>query len=150
MAACPEGGWGLGVARVPVEMKGREKGRVTLSCYPSSPQLSPYPVILSLENHCGLEQQAAMAHHLRTILGDMLVTQALDSPNPEELPSPEVRLPDPSPGWGGVCLQSNIHPCSCHFPGSGPLTSLRLNLPLLLPSSCISTLWARHSPALHS
>uniref|UniRef100_A0A2K5CCK3 Phosphoinositide phospholipase C n=2 Tax=Aotus nancymaae TaxID=37293 RepID=A0A2K5CCK3_AOTNA len=51
--------------------------------------LSPYPVILSLENHCGLEQQAAMAHHLRTILGDMLVTQALDSPNPEELPSPE-------------------------------------------------------------
>ncbi|XP_055113686.2 1-phosphatidylinositol 4,5-bisphosphate phosphodiesterase delta-3 isoform X2 [Symphalangus syndactylus] len=51
--------------------------------------LSPYPVILSLENHCGLEQQAAMARHLRTILGDMLVTQALDSPNPEELPSPE-------------------------------------------------------------
>ncbi|PNJ50428.1 PLCD3 isoform 1 [Pongo abelii] len=51
--------------------------------------LSPYPVILSLENHCGLEQQAAMARHLRTILGDMLVTQALDFPNPEELPSPE-------------------------------------------------------------
>ncbi|XP_016057486.1 PREDICTED: 1-phosphatidylinositol 4,5-bisphosphate phosphodiesterase delta-3 [Miniopterus natalensis] len=51
--------------------------------------LSPYPVILSLENHCGLEQQAVMAHHLRTILGDMLVTQALDSQNPEELPSPE-------------------------------------------------------------
>ncbi|XP_074244874.1 1-phosphatidylinositol 4,5-bisphosphate phosphodiesterase delta-3 isoform X1 [Saimiri boliviensis] len=53
--------------------------------------LSPYPVILSLENHCGLEQQAAMAHHLRTILGDMLVTQALDSPNPEALPSPELK-----------------------------------------------------------
>ncbi|KAB1265881.1 1-phosphatidylinositol 4; 5-bisphosphate phosphodiesterase delta-3 [Camelus dromedarius] len=51
--------------------------------------LSPYPVILSLENHCGLEQQAAMARHLRTILGDMLVTQVLDSHNPEELPSPE-------------------------------------------------------------
>lgn len=51
--------------------------------------LSPYPVILSLENHCGLEQQATMARHLRTILGDMLVTQALDSQNPEELPSPE-------------------------------------------------------------
>ncbi|KAM7067251.1 1-phosphatidylinositol 4,5-bisphosphate phosphodiesterase delta-3 isoform 1-T1 [Molossus nigricans] len=51
--------------------------------------LSPYPVILSLENHCGLEQQAVMARHLRTILGDMLVTQALDSQNPEELPSPE-------------------------------------------------------------
>uniref|UniRef100_A0A8C9CUU4 Phosphoinositide phospholipase C n=1 Tax=Phocoena sinus TaxID=42100 RepID=A0A8C9CUU4_PHOSS len=52
--------------------------------------LSPYPVILSLENHCGLEQQAAMARHLHTILGDMLVTQLLDSQNPEELPSPEV------------------------------------------------------------
>ncbi|XP_066220021.1 1-phosphatidylinositol 4,5-bisphosphate phosphodiesterase delta-3 isoform X2 [Saccopteryx leptura] len=53
--------------------------------------LSPYPVILSLENHCGLEQQAVMARHLRTILGDMLVTQALDSQNPEELPSPELK-----------------------------------------------------------
>ncbi|XP_003131373.1 1-phosphatidylinositol 4,5-bisphosphate phosphodiesterase delta-3 isoform X1 [Sus scrofa] len=51
--------------------------------------LSPYPVILSLENHCGLEQQATMARHLRSILGDMLVTQVLDSQNPEELPSPE-------------------------------------------------------------
>jgi phosphatidylinositol phospholipase C delta len=52
---------------------------------------------LSLENHCGLEQQAAMARHLRTILGDMLVTQALDPQSPEELPSPEVILPDPQP-----------------------------------------------------
>ncbi|XP_006062289.4 1-phosphatidylinositol 4,5-bisphosphate phosphodiesterase delta-3 isoform X1 [Bubalus bubalis] len=51
--------------------------------------VSPYPVILSLENHCGLEQQAAMARHLHTILGDMLVTRTLDSQNPEELPSPE-------------------------------------------------------------
>ncbi|XP_044777614.1 1-phosphatidylinositol 4,5-bisphosphate phosphodiesterase delta-3 isoform X1 [Neomonachus schauinslandi] len=51
--------------------------------------LSPYPVILSLENHCGLEQQAVMAHHLRTILGDALVTEVLDTQNPEELPSPE-------------------------------------------------------------
>ncbi|KAI5255980.1 1-Phosphatidylinositol 4,5-Bisphosphate Phosphodiesterase Delta-3 [Manis pentadactyla] len=53
--------------------------------------MSPYPVILSLENHCGLEQQAAMARHLCTILGDMLVTQALDSQNPEELPTPELK-----------------------------------------------------------
>lgn len=70
---------------------------------PPPRQLSPYPVILSLENHCGLEQQAVMARHLRTILGDMLVTQALDSHNPEELPSPEVMLPDPQPG-GWVSL----------------------------------------------
>ncbi|XP_040496426.1 1-phosphatidylinositol 4,5-bisphosphate phosphodiesterase delta-3 isoform X7 [Ursus americanus] len=51
--------------------------------------LSPYPVILSLENHCGLEQQAVMARHLRTILGDALVTEALGAQTPEELPSPE-------------------------------------------------------------
>ncbi|KAM6174672.1 1-phosphatidylinositol 4,5-bisphosphate phosphodiesterase delta-3 [Erethizon dorsatum] len=51
--------------------------------------LSPYPVILSLENHCGLEQQAVMARHLRTILGDMLVTEVLGTQDPKELPSPE-------------------------------------------------------------
>ncbi|XP_023573867.1 1-phosphatidylinositol 4,5-bisphosphate phosphodiesterase delta-3 isoform X2 [Octodon degus] len=51
--------------------------------------LSPYPVILSLENHCGLEQQSVMARHLRTILGDMLVTETLGSQDPKELPSPE-------------------------------------------------------------
>ncbi|EHB09269.1 1-phosphatidylinositol-4,5-bisphosphate phosphodiesterase delta-3 [Heterocephalus glaber] len=50
---------------------------------------SPYPVILSLENHCGLEQQAVMAHHLRTILGDQLVTEVLGTQDPQELPSPE-------------------------------------------------------------
>ncbi|XP_073463828.1 1-phosphatidylinositol 4,5-bisphosphate phosphodiesterase delta-3 [Aquarana catesbeiana] len=51
---------------------------------------SPYPVILSIENHCGLEQQMTMAHHLRTILGDMLLTQPLGDPDPPQLPSPEA------------------------------------------------------------
>ncbi|NXC41313.1 PLCD3 phosphodiesterase, partial [Penelope pileata] len=50
---------------------------------------SPYPVILSLENHCGLEQQATMARHLAAILGDMLLTQPLDGQDPGVLPSPE-------------------------------------------------------------
>ncbi|XP_010081659.1 PREDICTED: 1-phosphatidylinositol 4,5-bisphosphate phosphodiesterase delta-3-like, partial [Pterocles gutturalis] len=50
---------------------------------------SPYPVILSLENHCGLEQQATMAHHMKAILGDMLLTQPLEGQDPHELPSPE-------------------------------------------------------------
>lgn len=98
---------------------------------PPTQQLSPYPVILSLENHCGLEQQAVMAHHLRSILGDMLVTQALDSQNPEELPSPEVMLPDPQPGnW--ICL-TEIHPHPhSHYPSSpGPLISFCLDLFLL-------------------
>ncbi|XP_061873101.1 1-phosphatidylinositol 4,5-bisphosphate phosphodiesterase delta-3-like isoform X2 [Colius striatus] len=52
---------------------------------------SPYPVILSLENHCGLQQQAAMAWHLRAILGDMLVTQLLQGQDPQRLPSPELK-----------------------------------------------------------
>ncbi|XP_030077103.1 1-phosphatidylinositol 4,5-bisphosphate phosphodiesterase delta-3 [Microcaecilia unicolor] len=50
---------------------------------------SLYPVILSIENHCGLEQQAIMARHLKRILGNMLVTKPLDDKVPTELPSPE-------------------------------------------------------------
>ncbi|KAI1230213.1 1-phosphatidylinositol 4, partial [Lamprotornis superbus] len=63
-------------------------------------QKSPYPVILSLENHCGLEQQATMARHMKAILGDRLLTQPLQGQDPHHLPSPEVatgtRL---TPGW---------------------------------------------------
>ena len=33
---------------------------------------SPYPVVLSLENHCSIAQQRTMAHHLLTILGASL------------------------------------------------------------------------------
>ncbi|XP_078079844.1 1-phosphatidylinositol 4,5-bisphosphate phosphodiesterase delta-3-like isoform X2 [Mustelus asterias] len=51
--------------------------------------VSPYPVILSLENHCGQEQQTVMARHLKEILGDMLVTALIDGKDPNELPSPE-------------------------------------------------------------
>ncbi|XP_070584084.1 1-phosphatidylinositol 4,5-bisphosphate phosphodiesterase delta-3 isoform X2 [Erythrolamprus reginae] len=50
---------------------------------------SSYPVILSLENHCGPEQQSIMAHHLKTILGDMLLIQPLDGDLSKQLPSPE-------------------------------------------------------------
>ncbi|XP_005994279.1 1-phosphatidylinositol 4,5-bisphosphate phosphodiesterase delta-1 isoform X2 [Latimeria chalumnae] len=51
---------------------------------------SPYPVILSLENHCSLEQQTVMAQHMKNILGDMLLTEPIDGitaefPSPEEL-----------------------------------------------------------------
>ncbi|XP_077158997.1 1-phosphatidylinositol 4,5-bisphosphate phosphodiesterase delta-1 isoform X2 [Paroedura picta] len=48
---------------------------------------SPYPVILSLENHCSLEQQKMMAHHLQAILQDMLLLAPVDSN--KSLPSPE-------------------------------------------------------------
>uniref|UniRef100_A0A674BB50 Phosphoinositide phospholipase C n=1 Tax=Salmo trutta TaxID=8032 RepID=A0A674BB50_SALTR len=53
---------------------------------------SPYPLILSLENHCSVEQQAVMARHLRSILGDMLLTKPLNEQQLQSLPSPEVGL----------------------------------------------------------
>ncbi|XP_074518599.1 1-phosphatidylinositol 4,5-bisphosphate phosphodiesterase delta-3-A [Halichoeres trimaculatus] len=52
-------------------------------------KVSPYPVILSLENHCSVEQQTVMARHLRSILGDKLLTKPLNGLDPHKLPSPE-------------------------------------------------------------
>ncbi|KAM8877547.1 1-phosphatidylinositol 4,5-bisphosphate phosphodiesterase delta-3-A-like [Synchiropus picturatus] len=50
---------------------------------------SPYPLILSLENHCSVEQQSVMARHLRSILGEKLLTKAISGRDPQQLPSPE-------------------------------------------------------------
>ncbi|KAM6169489.1 1-phosphatidylinositol 4,5-bisphosphate phosphodiesterase delta-1 isoform 2-T2 [Rhynchocyon petersi] len=51
-------------------------------------KVSSYPVILSLENHCSLEQQCVMARHLRTFLGTLLLDQQLEGVT-NSLPSPE-------------------------------------------------------------
>uniref|UniRef100_A0A9J7Z629 Phosphoinositide phospholipase C n=1 Tax=Cyprinus carpio carpio TaxID=630221 RepID=A0A9J7Z629_CYPCA len=48
---------------------------------------SEYPLIVSIENHCSIEQQEVMARYFRDILGDMLLTNTADS---SELPSPEA------------------------------------------------------------
>ncbi|XP_019123028.1 1-phosphatidylinositol 4,5-bisphosphate phosphodiesterase delta-1a isoform X2 [Larimichthys crocea] len=50
---------------------------------------SEYPVILSLENHCTVDQQKIMAHHMISILGDALVTKPLGNTLPTNFPSPE-------------------------------------------------------------
>ncbi|CAG5865961.1 unnamed protein product [Menidia menidia] len=50
---------------------------------------SDFPVIVSLENHCGVEQQTVMAKHLKDILGDMLLTTPLNGQVPQQLPSPQ-------------------------------------------------------------
>nr|XP_057916317.1 1-phosphatidylinositol 4,5-bisphosphate phosphodiesterase delta-1a isoform X2 [Doryrhamphus excisus] len=50
---------------------------------------SDYPVILSLENHCSVEQQRLMAHHMISILGDALVTKPLGGNLPTAFPSPQ-------------------------------------------------------------
>uniref|UniRef100_A0A8B9JIR4 Phosphoinositide phospholipase C n=1 Tax=Astyanax mexicanus TaxID=7994 RepID=A0A8B9JIR4_ASTMX len=52
-------------------------------------KVSPYPLILSLENHCSVEQQAVMAQHLRSILGPKLLTKPLSDQPLTQLPSPE-------------------------------------------------------------
>uniref|UniRef100_UPI003AABB517 1-phosphatidylinositol 4,5-bisphosphate phosphodiesterase delta-1-like isoform X4 n=1 Tax=Centroberyx gerrardi TaxID=166262 RepID=UPI003AABB517 len=50
---------------------------------------SDYPVILSLENHCSVEQQKVMAHHMSSILGSALLTTPLGDNMPTNFPSPE-------------------------------------------------------------
>ena len=49
---------------------------------------SPYPVILSIENHCSPPQQDRMAEHMVNILGDMLYCTPVDKTQ-EQLPSPQ-------------------------------------------------------------
>lgn len=49
---------------------------------------SPYPVIISLENHCTVDQQMVIAKHMKTILGDHLLTVPVNS-NLDDFPSPE-------------------------------------------------------------
>ncbi|XP_065185612.1 1-phosphatidylinositol 4,5-bisphosphate phosphodiesterase delta-1-like isoform X2 [Sycon ciliatum] len=51
-------------------------------------QTSEYPVILSIENHCSLEQQATMASIMQEIFGDRLEVEKPDQ-DKEHLPSPE-------------------------------------------------------------
>nr|XP_057931618.1 1-phosphatidylinositol 4,5-bisphosphate phosphodiesterase zeta-1-like [Doryrhamphus excisus] len=51
-------------------------------------EVSIYPVILSLENHCSKEQQEVMALYLTSILGDKLLNVSLDNPTTGDLPSP--------------------------------------------------------------
>lgn len=55
-----------------------------------APQTSDYPVILSLENHCSMEQQEVLAQQLKDILGEQLLTTTTDGRIPTQLPSPEV------------------------------------------------------------
>uniref|UniRef100_A0A8C4YLH2 Phosphoinositide phospholipase C n=1 Tax=Gopherus evgoodei TaxID=1825980 RepID=A0A8C4YLH2_9SAUR len=75
-------------------------------------QASDYPIILSLENHCGPEQQHLMAQHLKGILGERLLTAPLDARDPTQLPSPEV-----GDGLGGCRWEEQL---SAHGPSSRP------------------------------
>ncbi|CAF0949612.1 unnamed protein product [Rotaria sordida] len=52
-------------------------------------KISPYPVILDLENHCSIEQQHEMARILKQVFGDRLITEPLSTNDSSVLPSPE-------------------------------------------------------------
>ncbi|XP_039987888.1 1-phosphatidylinositol 4,5-bisphosphate phosphodiesterase zeta-1-like isoform X1 [Xiphias gladius] len=54
-------------------------------------EVSAYPVILSLENHCSREQQEVMAQYLISILGEKLLSAPLDHPTTGDLPSPNKK-----------------------------------------------------------
>ncbi|KAB1277975.1 1-phosphatidylinositol 4; 5-bisphosphate phosphodiesterase beta-2 [Camelus dromedarius] len=64
---------------------------------------SPYPVILSFENHVDSpRQQAKMAEYCRTIFGDMLLTEPL-----EKFPlNPGVPLPSPEDLRGKILIKN--------------------------------------------
>ncbi|XP_053139090.1 1-phosphatidylinositol 4,5-bisphosphate phosphodiesterase beta-2 isoform X2 [Hemicordylus capensis] len=64
---------------------------------------SPYPVILSFENHVDSpRQQAKMAEYCRTIFGDMLLTEPL-----EKFPlKPGVPLPSPQELMGKILIKN--------------------------------------------
>ncbi|XP_056292706.1 1-phosphatidylinositol 4,5-bisphosphate phosphodiesterase eta-2 isoform X3 [Pseudoliparis swirei] len=51
---------------------------------------SPYPVILSIENHCTVPQQKKMAEYLREVLQDKLVLSTVNVHECKKLPSPEI------------------------------------------------------------
>ncbi|ESO98697.1 hypothetical protein LOTGIDRAFT_142432, partial [Lottia gigantea] len=71
---------------------------------------SPYPVTLSLENHCSLPQQLVMVNHMKTILGDSLWSPEGKflkyTPSPHELKNKIIikgkRLPLASPAVDDV------------------------------------------------
>lgn len=52
--------------------------------------VSPYPIIISAEVHCGLAQQDMIAEIMKETFGDALVTKRLEErSDTETLPSPE-------------------------------------------------------------
>ncbi|XP_074500401.1 1-phosphatidylinositol 4,5-bisphosphate phosphodiesterase eta-2 [Sebastes fasciatus] len=51
---------------------------------------SPYPVILSIENHCTVPQQKKMAQYLREVLQDKLDLSSVNVHECKKLPSPEI------------------------------------------------------------
>eukprot|EP00124_Ichthyophonus_hoferi_P001627 Ihof_evm4s90 gene=Ihof_evmTU4s90 len=52
-------------------------------------ETSPYPVVLSFENHCGIQAQKTMADEMRACFGDAMLTLELNGVPDGDIPSPE-------------------------------------------------------------
>ena len=63
---------------------------------------SSYPIILSIENHCSVEQQVRMAEHLRDVFKDKLLL--------EPLPEDSTVLPSPDQLKGRVIVKAKKLP----------------------------------------
>ena len=63
------------------------KDVLTDAILPYAFHASPFPLILSIENHCSREQQDRMAELFRSVLGDLLWTDPVDT-SLSSLPSP--------------------------------------------------------------
>ncbi|XP_056354959.1 1-phosphatidylinositol 4,5-bisphosphate phosphodiesterase eta-1 isoform X2 [Oenanthe melanoleuca] len=48
-----------------------------------------FPVILSIENHCSIQQQMKIAQYLKEIFGDKLDLSSVNTEDPRQLPSPQ-------------------------------------------------------------
>lgn len=65
---------------------------------------SSYPIILSLEIHCGVIQQDKLVEELIEAFGDRLVVERIDNEKGEEI----LRLPSPEDLRGKVLLKVGL------------------------------------------
>ncbi|XP_062946273.1 1-phosphatidylinositol 4,5-bisphosphate phosphodiesterase beta-2 isoform X1 [Cynocephalus volans] len=101
---------------------------------------SPYPVILSFENHVDSpRQQAKMAEYCRMIFGDMLLTEPL-----EKFPlKPGIPLPSPEDLKGKILIKNKKNQFSGpEDPNKEPGGEAEGGCPPSAPASGEDTVWA--------
>ncbi|KAM7013865.1 1-phosphatidylinositol 4,5-bisphosphate phosphodiesterase eta-1 [Passerculus sandwichensis] len=64
-----------------------------------------FPVILSIENHCSIQQQKKIAQYLKDIFGDKLDLSSVSTGDPRQLPSPQDLK-------GKILVKGKKLPCS--------------------------------------
>ncbi|XP_027541630.1 1-phosphatidylinositol 4,5-bisphosphate phosphodiesterase eta-1 isoform X3 [Neopelma chrysocephalum] len=64
-----------------------------------------FPVILSIENHCSIQQQKKIAQYLKEIFGDKLDLSSVSTGDPRQLPSPQSLR-------GKILVKGKKLPCS--------------------------------------